>query len=96
MPVRSPRDSHPFSRARSRLLLLSTGREIGACACTSGGQRLRCWVDTDQDADFSDEVTLITSTTVDDDWSAGCVGLFTYGGGAIQQYDDLKIGYDNR
>jgi hypothetical protein len=31
-------------------------------------QRLRFWVDTDNDGDWSDETTLITSTAVDDDW----------------------------
>ena len=33
---------------------------------------------------------------MDDDWSAGHVGLYRYpGGSAVQQYDDVKIGYDN-
>lgn len=39
-------------------------------------QRLRAWVDTDDDGDFSDETTLITITAVDDEWSAGYVGLY--------------------
>lgn len=33
---------------------------------------------------------------MDDVWSAGYVGLYrAAGGSAIQQYDDVKIGYDN-
>jgi len=31
-------------------------------------QRLRFWVDSDGNSDFSDETTLIDSTAVDDDW----------------------------
>ena len=55
-------------------------------------QQLRFWVDTDGDGDYSDETTLLTSTAVDDVWSAGYVGLYRAGGGsAIQQYDDVKI-----
>ena len=61
-------------------------------------QQLRFWVDTDGDGDYSDETTLITTTTVDNTWSAGYVGLYRAAStnGAIQQYDDLKIGYDNK
>jgi RHS repeat-associated protein len=60
-------------------------------------QQLRFWVDTDGDGDYSDETTLITTTAVDDVWSAGLVGLYraASSSGAIQQYDDVKIGYDN-
>ena len=59
-------------------------------------QQLRFWVDTDNDGDYSDETTLLTTTAVDDDRSAGYVGLYRYpGGSSVQQYDDLKIGYDN-
>ena len=39
-------------------------------------QRLRFSVDTDDDGDYGDEVTRITSTAVDDTWSAGQVGLY--------------------
>ena len=28
-------------------------------------------------------------------WSAGCAGLYPAAGGVAQQYDDVKIGYDN-
>ncbi|MBU0639834.1 MAG: hypothetical protein KKB50_13280 [Planctomycetes bacterium] len=53
-------------------------------------------MDTDDDGDYSDETTLITSAAVDDDWSAGCVGLFRYAGNqSTQQFDDVKVGYDN-
>ena len=59
-------------------------------------EQLRFWVDTDGDGDYSDETTLLTSTAVDDVWSAGYVGLYRAAGGpALQQYDDVKIGYDN-
>src|SRR6185503_14398215 len=40
-------------------------------------QRLRFWVDTDNDADFSDETAMIDTTLVDDDWSGGNIGLTT-------------------
>jgi hypothetical protein len=33
----------------------------------SSSQRLRFWVDTDQDGDFSDETTLLDTTAIDDD-----------------------------
>jgi len=50
----------------------------------------------DDDGDYSDETTLLNSGAVDDTWSAGYVGLYrAAGGSSIQQYDDLKIGYDN-
>jgi RHS repeat-associated protein len=60
-------------------------------------QQLRFWVDTDGDGDYSDETTLLTTTAVDDVWSAGLAGLYraASSSGAIQQYDDVKIGYDN-
>jgi RHS repeat-associated protein len=45
--------------------------------------------------DYSDEVAQITSTAVDDVWSAGYVGLYRTGGSALQQFDDVKVGYDN-
>jgi RHS repeat-associated protein len=58
-------------------------------------QRLRFWVDTDNDGDWSDETTLITSTAVDDDWSAGYVGLYKGAGDStVQQFDDVKLGFD--
>jgi hypothetical protein len=44
---------------------------------TSGGsQRLRFWVDTDNDSSFADETTLLNTLVVDDDGDAGHVGLF--------------------
>ncbi len=60
-------------------------------------QQLRFWVDTDGDGDYGDETTLITTTAVDDVWSAGLVGLYraASSSGAVQQYDAVKIGYDN-
>jgi len=58
-------------------------------------QRLRFWVDTDNDTSFADETELLGgTTTVDDTWSGGYVGLYR-GGTAAQQYDDFKVGYDN-
>ena len=43
-----------------------------------------------------DRRAISCSTAVDDVWSAGCVGLYRAGGGsAVQQYDDVKIGYGN-
>jgi hypothetical protein len=56
----------------------------------SGGQRLRFWVDTDQDGDFADETTLIDSTAVDDDWTAGLVGLFRSNGYGDRRYFYVK------
>lgn len=55
------------------------------------------WVDTDGNGDYSDETTPLTSTTVDDVWSAGYVGLYRAAStsGALQQYDDVRIGCDN-
>ncbi len=59
-------------------------------------QRLRFWVDTDDDGDYSDETTLITSTAVDDDWSAGYVGLYKGGSETtVHQWDDFQVGLDN-
>ncbi|HUU95281.1 MAG TPA: RHS repeat-associated core domain-containing protein [Phycisphaerae bacterium] len=59
-------------------------------------QRLRFWVDTDGDSDYSDETAQITTTAVDDVWSAGYAGLYrAAGGSSFQRYDDVKIGYDN-
>jgi RHS repeat-associated protein len=59
-------------------------------------QRLRFWVDTDNDGDWSDETTLLNSTAVDDDWSAGYVGLYKGAGDStVHQFDDVKLGFDN-
>lgn len=61
-------------------------------------QRLRFWVDTDQDADFSDETAQIDDTSViDGNWSAGYAGLFSgpISSAAVQEFDDVKIGLDN-
>jgi RHS repeat-associated protein len=58
-------------------------------------QQLRFWVDTDGDGDYSDEIASITTTAVDDVWSAGYVGLYRTGGSVLQQFDDVKVGYDN-
>jgi len=59
-------------------------------------QRLRFWVDTDDDGDFGDETVLLTSTQVDDDWSGGYVGLFRGNQDTnTHQFDDFKVGYDN-
>ncbi len=50
----------------------------------------------DTDGDYADETMLITTTAVDDVWSAGYVGLYrAAGGSSLQQYDDVKIGYDS-
>ncbi|MCG3129270.1 MAG: hypothetical protein CHACPFDD_04191 [Phycisphaerae bacterium] len=59
-------------------------------------QRLRFWIDTDGDGTWSDETTLIDTTTVDDDWSAGYVGLFhgEASSAAAQEFDDVKLGLD--
>jgi RHS repeat-associated protein len=59
-------------------------------------QRLRFWVDTDDDGDYGDETVLLTSTQVDDDWSGGYVGLFRGNQDTnTHQFDDFKVGYDN-
>src|SRR6185503_5420632 len=59
-------------------------------------QRLRFWVDTDNDADFSDETAMIDTTVVDDDWSGGGIGLFRYNTvTAATQFDDFTAGLDN-
>ena len=59
-------------------------------------QQLSFTVDTDGDGVYSDETVQITSTAVDDVWSAGYVGLYrAAGGSSAQQYDDVLIGYDN-
>ena len=58
-------------------------------------QRLRFWVDTDDDGDFGDETVLLTSTQVDDDWSGGYVGLFRGNQDTnIHPFDNFKVGYD--
>ncbi len=59
----------------------------------SGGQRLRFWVDTDGDGDFSDESICLTDTTyIDGTWTAGQVGLFRLTGYAVtHQFDDVTI-----
>ncbi|MCG3126249.1 MAG: hypothetical protein CHACPFDD_01079 [Phycisphaerae bacterium] len=46
---------------------------------------------------WSDETALLDTTTVDDDWSAGHAGLFHghIANTAAQDFDDVKIGYDN-
>ncbi|MCG3129245.1 MAG: hypothetical protein CHACPFDD_04166 [Phycisphaerae bacterium] len=46
---------------------------------------------------WSDETALLDTTTVDDDWSAGHAGLFHghIASTAAQDFDDVKIGYDN-
>ena len=55
-------------------------------------QQLRFWVNTGGGYGSP----LITTTVVDDVWSAGYVGLYRAASttGAVQQYDDVKIGYD--
>jgi YD repeat-containing protein len=59
-------------------------------------QQLRFWVDANGNG-YGDDSPLITTTAVDDVWSAGLVGLYraASSSGALQQYDDVKIGYDN-
>jgi RHS repeat-associated protein len=59
-------------------------------------QQLRFWVDVNGNG-YGDDSPLLTTTSVDDVWSAGLVGLYraASSSGAIQQYDDVKIGYDN-
>ncbi len=60
------------------------------------GHRARQRVDTDNDGDWSDETTLLNSTAVDDDWSAGYVGLYKGAGDStVHQFDDVKLGFDN-
>jgi RHS repeat-associated protein len=58
-------------------------------------QQLRCWVDVNGNG-YGDDSALITTTAVDDVWSAGLVGVYraASSSGALQQYDDVKIGYD--
>ncbi len=58
-------------------------------------QRLRFWVDSDDDGDWSDETALITSTAIDDDWPAGYAGVHRgVQTAAAEQFDDFKAGYD--
>jgi len=59
---------------------MSQGQPATSCRCA-------------HDADFSQETKLLTTTAVDDIWSAGCVGLYRYpGGSSIRQYDELIDG----
>ncbi len=59
-------------------------------------QRLRFWVDSDDDGDWSDETALITSTAIDDDWPAGYAGVHRgVQTAAAEQFDSFKVGYDN-
>ncbi|MCG3125531.1 MAG: hypothetical protein CHACPFDD_00355 [Phycisphaerae bacterium] len=46
---------------------------------------------------WSDETALLDTTAVDDDWSAGYVGLFHghVASTAAQDFDDVTIGFDN-
>ena len=60
-------------------------------------QRLRFWVDTDDDGSFADETTLLSDTAyIDAEWSAGYVGLYNWWWDAVaQEFDDVKVGFDN-
>lgn len=59
-------------------------------------QRLRMWVDADNDGDWADETTLLDTTVVDDEWSAGAIGFFKGGGyAAVTQFVDFQVGFDN-
>ncbi len=61
-------------------------------------QRLRFWIDTDDDGDYSDETTLISDTAyIDANWSAGYVGLYAWwwDTALTQEFDDVVIGLDN-
>jgi hypothetical protein len=62
----------------------------------SGGERLRFWVDTDNDGTFSDETTLITDTTAADNWLGGYTGLFVgpSGTAAAQEFDNVDLWID--
>ncbi|MCG3125607.1 MAG: hypothetical protein CHACPFDD_00432 [Phycisphaerae bacterium] len=70
---------------------------VGDDLGNSALQRLRFWIDTDDDGTWSDETALLDTTTVDDDCSAGHAGLFHghIASTAAQDFDDVKIGYDN-
>ena len=60
-------------------------------------QRLRYWVDTDDDGDFADETVLISDVAyIDAEWSAGYVGLYNWWYAAVaQEFDDVQVGFDN-
>ena len=65
---------------------------------SGGDQLLNFYVDTNQDSDFLDagEHVLTDRGEVDDNWSAGYVGLYRApGGSSAQEFDNLKVGYDN-
>ena len=60
---------------------------------SGGSQRLRFWVDTDDDGSFADETVLLNTTTVDDDWSAGYLGLFRgVPSTTTTRFDDFAVG----
>ena len=65
---------------------------------SGGAQSLDFYVDLNGDNDYLDanEHPLSSLGEVDDVWSAGHVGLYRGpAGSSIQQYDNVKIGYDN-
>ncbi|MFN0134764.1 MAG: hypothetical protein ACKVS9_01460 [Phycisphaerae bacterium] len=68
---------------------------VGDDLGNSALQRLRFWVDTDDDGDFADETALLDTTTIDDVWSACHVGLFRGSVSNSQDFDDFRAGYDN-
>ena len=60
---------------------------------SGGSQRLRVWVDTDNDSSFADEMELLNTATVDDDWSAGYLGLFRgVPSTTTTRFDDFEVG----
>ncbi|GMU80699.1 MAG: hypothetical protein AMXMBFR47_05700 [Planctomycetota bacterium] len=69
---------------------------IGDDPGNSALQQLRFWVDLNNNGSFELGEKVAETTVVDDDWSAGSVGLFRGSDGTnVARFDDFKIGFDN-
>ncbi|MCC6358374.1 MAG: hypothetical protein IT450_06510 [Phycisphaerales bacterium] len=69
---------------------------IGDDPGNSALQQLRFWVDLNNNGSFELGEKVAETTVVDDDWSAGYVGLFRGSDGTnVARFDDFKVGFDN-